>query len=385
MKNFHFACPGEIFFGPGCIEENHAVFRRCGRRAYIFTSKFPAGIKNLALDTVTEALAAEGIEYAVDDNAPVDPPAEAAAAMVQEVVDFGAEMIIAVGGGSAMDTAKSVNILLKYPGEDPYQVLFGDGPHVFGVGGPNEGALPFLTVATTAGTGADITGVAVMTRTDQHTKSGTNRRCFANYIFVDPRFVKGAPKKLNQATAVDALCHGLETYVSRDSRDDFMTTMLAEQAFLLFNQIKEPLLRHEMSDEDYIIQALHSTLQGINIVNELTGVPHGLGYPLSTYYHVPHGLACGIFEGEYLRCFRDRARVDRAMALLGFASVDDFCDYIQAILAPHLDLKITRQEIVDWTDVFCATQWRLDRHPEALTHEMVFGMYERALQKFLID
>lgn len=385
MKNFHFACPGEIFFGPNCIEENAPIFSRCGKRAYIFTSKFPAGVKNLALDTVTETLEAQGIAYAVNDSAPVDPPAEASAAMVPEVRQFGADIIIAVGGGSAMDTAKCVNILLKYPGQDAYDVLFGSGPHVFGVGRPSEGALPFITVATTAGTGADITGVAVMTRTDLQTKSGTNRRCFADYVFVDPRFVHGAPKKLNQATAVDALCHGLETYVSRDSRDNFMTTMIAEAAFRIFASFKDPLLRHEMSEEDYINQALHSTLQGINIVNEVTGVPHGLGYPLSTFYHVPHGLACGIFEGEYLRIFHDRDRVERAMELLDFESVDEFCSYIQDILTPHIDLKITRAEIEEWTDSFCATQWRLDRHPEPLERATVKGMYERALAKFLVD
>lgn len=164
-----------------------------------------------------------------------------------------------------------------------------------------------------------------------------------------------------------------------------MTTMIAEQAFRIFSTFKDNLLLNTMTAEDYEAQALHSTLQGINIINEVTGVPHGLGYPLSTYYHIPHGLACGIFEGEYLRIFKDKSRVNRAMQLLGFENLDSFCDYIQLILAPHLDFTVTEKEIDEWTDFFCSTQWRIERHPEPLDRETVKGIYMRALAKFIND
>lgn len=385
MNSFHFACPGEIFFGQNCIDSHSHVLARLGKRAYVVSSRFPDGVRNLALEEIRAALEKEGIVYVVDEEVQPDPPVESAAEMARRAAAFRPDFFIGVGGGSTMDTVKCANILLNHPGEDPYLVLFGTGPHVFGVGGPNEGALPFVSVATTAGTGADLTGVAVMTRNDIHSKSGTNRRNFANYAFVDPWYVMGTPKKLNQATAIDALCHGIEAYLSRDSRDDFMTNMLSETAFRLFARIKEPLLADTMTAEDYELQTLHSMLQGIVIINEVTGVAHGLGYPLSYYYHVPHGLACGIFEGEYLRAFQDQTRVRRLLELLEFESVDAFCDYIQAILAPHIHITVTAGEIEDWTREFCATQWRMDRHPEPLTAEMVRGIYYRALAAFLKD
>ena len=385
MKQFQFACPGEIYFGQHCLQEHSDVLARLGKRAYVVSSPFPDGVRNLALEDVQSALQKEGVTYQVDEEVFPDPPVESAVEMMRRVTAFAPDYLIAVGGGSTMDTVKAVNILLKYPNEEPYMALFGPGAHVFGVGGPNEGALPFVSVTTTAGTGADLTGVAVLTRNDIQSKSGTNRRNFADYAFVDSRYVMGAPAKLNHATAIDALCHGIEAYLSRDSRDDFMTNMISEKAFQVFAKIKEPLLHNTMTAEDSDNQALHSMLQGMVIINEVTGVPHGLGYPLSYHFHVPHGLACGIFEGEYLRLFGDSPRVRRLLDLLQFDTVDDFCEYIQAILAPHIQISVTHAQIEEWTKDFCNTQWRIERHPEPLTEEMVLGIYERALRKFLTD
>lgn len=384
MKSFHFACPGEIFFGANCIAQHPEVFASLGKRAYVITSPFPDGVRNLALEDVTALLKRLNIAWEVCDEVLPDPAVEACAAMLPRVKAFAPDFLVGVGGGSVMDTVKCINILLRYPDGEAYDVLFGKGAHVFGVGGENQGALPFVSVATTAGTGADLTGVAVLTRADIQSKCGTNRRNYARYVFTDPRYVVGSPARLNQATAIDALCHGIEAYLSRDSRDDFMTNLLSERAFALFAEFKDALLRNEMTEEDYTRQALHSMLQGIVIINEVTGVPHGLGYPLSHEFHVPHGLACGVFEGEYLRIFQDQTRVDRVMELLGFSGVDDFCVYIQNILTPHIHIQVTQQEIEAWTDAFCAQQWRLDRHPEPLTREMVKGVYERALAAFIV-
>lgn len=384
MNKFHFACPGEIFFGRGCVHEHADVFSRMGKRAYIVSSRFVNGLRNVALDDVRSALSDRGIVYTVDEDAQPDPPVESVVSIKERAIAFAPDFLIAVGGGSAMDTVKALNVLLKYPNDDAYDVLFGDGPHVYGVGGPDEGALPFATVATTAGTGADIAGIAVLTRNDLKTKFGTNRRSFADYVFVDSTYISGCPKWLNHAAALDALCHGIETYLSRDSRGDFMTNMITESSLQLFAKIKQPLLNDTMTAEDYDVQTLHSMLQGIVIVNELTGVPHGLGYPLSYYFHVPHGIACAAFEGEYLREISDKERVGKVLKLLGFADVDGLCEYLRDMVSQNVDIKVTQAQIEQWADEFCATQWRVDRHPEPLDRDTVRGIYMRALADFMI-
>ena len=388
IKNFHFSCPAEIFFGQNCVTENAAIFTQYGKKAFILTSVFPDGYKNLALEDTEKLLKNNGIQYRINDNVICDPSVESCIDIMADVKDFNPDFIIGVGGGSTMDTVKGINVMLAYPELEPYDALFNNGAHVFGVGGKNHGALPFISIPTTAGTGADVTGVAVLTRADIDNKCGTNRRNYANYNFTDPRYIMGIPKELNHSVAVDALCHGIEAYLSRGSQDNHMTNSMAETAFSLFAGFKDHLLADTMTEDDCTKQALHSLLQGMVIINEVTGVPHGLGYPLSHHYHVPHGLACGVFEGEYLREFKEpqnQARVEKLIKLIGFDHVDAFCDYIQTILAPHINIKVTRKEIDEWTQVFCDQQWRVDRHPEPLTAETVKGMYERALTSFIVD
>lgn len=383
MNKFHFACRGEIFFGQNCISEHTDIFSRLGKRAYIVSSRFMKGARNLALEDVKLALAHEGISFQVDEEAQPDPSVESVVAIRERVMAFHPDFLVAVGGGSAMDSVKCLNVLLNFPEGDPYDVLFGKGPHVYGVGGPDQGLLPFISVPTTAGTGSEIAGVAVMTRNDLQTKFGTNRRSFADYVFVDSRYVRSCPECLNQATALDALCHGIEIYISRDSRDDFMTNMLTEKALRLFADIKEPLRTNHLSEEDSDKQALMSMLAGIIIANELTGVAHGLGYPLSYYYHVSHGFACALFQAEYLRVLKDQTRVRHVLDLMGFEELDSFRDYMQGILLRHVDIAVTPQQIESWTKEFCATRWRVDRHPEPLAEDTVREIYLRALAPFL--
>lgn len=384
MNKFHFICPSEVYFGRGCISENSHVFATMGKRAYVVTSEFPDNVENLALTDVKNALEKEGITYVVDEGAQPDPPVESVVAIRDRALLFMPDFLVAVGGGSAMDTVKALNILLKHPKDDAYDVLFGKGPHVFGVGGPDQGAYPFVSVPTTAGTGSEIAGVGVMTRNDIHTKFATNRRSYADYVFEDSRYIESCSKSLNHATALDALCHGIEIFMSRNSQNDFMTNMIAEKAFTLFADIKEAILNDSLTTEEYDKQALHSMLQGIIIVNELTGVPHGMGYPLSYIYHVPHGLACGVFEGEYLRIHPDQDRVKMMLEKLGFNNIDDFCEYIQAIVTQHVDISVTEDQIDQWTKEFCDTKWRVDRHPGELSYETVKIIYERALAKFIV-
>lgn len=382
MEKFHFACRTEVFFGRDCVSEHSDVFRRLGKRAYIISSEFPKCVKNLALDDIKDTMEKEGIVYQTDESAQPDPPVESIIEIKQRVMDFKPDFLVSVGGGSAMDTTKAVNMLMKASDADAYAVLYGEGPRVFTVGGPDDGALPIVSVPTTAGTGSELAGVAVLTRKDINNKAGTNAKSYATYAFVDSRYVASASNYLNTATALDALCHGIEIYQSKGSRDNFMTNMLCETAFRLFSEFKEPLLAGTETAEDFDRQTLHSMLQGIVITNAATGVPHGMGYPLSYYYHVPHGLACGMLEGEYIRILKDQKRVEHMLTLMGFGSVDAFCDYIEKLIAPHVDIKIKAEEIDDWTKTFLASRWRVERHPDMLDEATVRTVYLKSLERY---
>lgn len=400
MQNFNYTMPSVLVFGEKCVEKNTNVFATLGKKAYILTGPFlggrMTGVKHSAVLDVENALKAENIEYTIYDGCVPNPPVNTCVKAAELVAAYAPDFLIAIGGGSNIDTTKAVELLLRYPGHDPYDVLFGDvaperatteilGTWKMGNSNGNK-KMPFVSVPTTAGTGSEITGAAVLDREDIDNKAGTTPFVWSDYSFVDPLYVRTCDAKLSQANALDALGHGLEPYIDTGSKDHFMVQAYAEMGFKLFREIKEHLRTGEMTDEDYNKQMLMSTIMGFAETQGQTGVPHGLGYPLTHIKGLPHGLACGAFEGEYLKIFKDTSKVDRALELLGFANVDAFADYVHDVLDKHMEgMTVTNQELDDWTDTFCATEWRMLRHPETFGREEVRGVYARTLAKFLVD
>lgn len=400
MQNFNFTMPATLLFGYGCIEKNQQVFGTLGKKAVIMTGPFlngrVTGTKHPAVVDVENALKSQGIAYMIYDECEPNPPVSTAVKAAKIVADYDPDFLVAVGGGSNIDTTKAVELLLRYPGHDPYDVLFGDvaperatteilGTWAMGNSGGNK-KLPFVSVPTTAGTGSEITGAAVLDREDIDNKAGTKPFLWSDYSFADPNYIKTCDAKLLQANALDALGHGLEPYIDTGSKDHYLVQVFAEMGLKLFAEIKDHLRTGEMTDEDYEKQMLMSVINGFAETQGQTGVPHGLGYPLTHVKGLPHGLACGAFEGEYLKVFKDRTKINEALAMLGFTSVDEFADYVHEVLDPHMEgMTVTRQEIEEWTDTFCATEWRMARHPEKFGREEVKGIYERTLAKFIID
>lgn len=400
MQNFNFTMPVTLVFGKDCIKKNQQVFSTLGKKACIITGPFlngrVTGTKHPSVTDVENALKSQGVEYMIYDECVPNPPVSTCVKAAKIVEDYDPDFLVAVGGGSNIDTTKAVELLLRYPGHDPYDVLFGDvaperatteilGTWCMGNSDDNK-KIPFITVATTAGTGSEITGAAVLDREDIDNKAGTKPFVWSDYSFVDPNYIKTCDAKLMQANALDALRHGLEPYIDTGSKDHDMVQAFAELGLKLFAEIKDHLRTGEMTDDDYEKQMLMSTIMGFAETEGQTGVPHGLGYPLTHVKGLPHGLACGAFEGEYLKIFKDTTNIDKALSLLGFANVDEFAEYVHEVLDPHMEgMIVTRQEIEGWTDTFYGTEWRVARHPEEFDREDVKAVYERTLAKFIVD
>ena len=392
--------PTTWLFGQDCIKKNAQVFGTLGKKAYIITGPFlngkKTGTKHPSVVDVENALKANNVEYKIYDECVPNPPVSTVVKAAKIVAEYDPDFLVAVGGGSNIDTTKGVELLLRYPGHNEYDVLFGDvaperatteitGTWKMGNSDDNK-KIPFITVPTTAGTGSEITGAAVLDREDIDNKAGTKPFVWSDYSFVDPNYVKTCDDKLRQANALDALGHGLEPYIDTGSKDHFIVQAFAEMGFKLFAEIKDHLRTGEMTDDDYVKQSLMCSIMGFCETEGQTGVPHGLGYPLTHVKGLPHGLACGAFEGEYLKIFKNTEKIDRALELLGFKDVDEFAAYVHEVLDPHMEgMKVTRQEIEDWTDTFYSTEWRVARHPEKFDREDVKKVYERTLEKFIVD
>lgn len=177
-----------MFFGRNCIEKNGAFFKKYGTKAVVFTTQFPAGHINMGLEDIKKTFDANGIEYLVIDRVYTDPPVEIVHELSRDARAFEADFFIAVGGGSAIDTAKAVALLLKYPADaDPYEVFWGDRSPSDAI--QSELDMPLFTVPTTAGTGAEATPFAVLTRADIHTKRTMYHNAYPTAAFLDARYI----------------------------------------------------------------------------------------------------------------------------------------------------------------------------------------------------
>ncbi len=382
MKSFMFNSQTAMFFGHNCIRENADFFEGYGKSCVVFTSKFPANCRNLGLEDIESVLDAGGIERLVIDSVCTDPPVEAVAGLAASLRGFNADFFIAVGGGSSIDTAKAVAFLLQHPvNADPYELFWGRGSQSRAI--RSEVDIPIFAVPTTAGTGAEVTPYAVLTRGDLNTKGTMYSNAFPTAAFLDSRYIKGSPDFLLHAGVFDALAHGVESYLHTESTP--IGRMLTEFGFKLFASFKDNMARGELTDDDLDSMQLAAFIQGMAFMQSSTTIPHGLGYPLSHIKHVAHGLASAVFIGEYLKGFRDQTLPLAIVKMCGFDDCDEFASFCDGLLADDLQLGVTEQEIEVWTDNFMRTQTlRLETNPESLTREDIKGLYMRSLGRYIV-
>ncbi|NYB72963.1 iron-containing alcohol dehydrogenase [Sedimentibacter hydroxybenzoicus DSM 7310] len=379
IKQFRFGSPVPIYFGENCVKNNGGVFKGSGNKGFIITSKFIAGYKNLALAETEEALKSENIEYAVNDEVIENPTVENVAHITEAVRKFNPDFIVAVGGGSVIDAAKAVSCLLPHEGEDPYKVFFGEWVSYGST--KNECSIPVFSIPTTAGTGAEVTGNAVLTRADTDTKLTTAQFLVSEAAFLDARYIKESPYFLLDTGAMDALAHGMETYVNVKS--SYLNRAVAEIGFKLFSEFKDKLLNKTMDGEDYERMMLASTVQGMAFMQAGTTLPHGMSYPLSHHKGVNHGLGCAIFLGEYIRSFKDRSIVQPIVEMCGFRTVEEFAEYVKTITNRDVNIEVSEKELSDWADEFASLDFRLARHPEPINRDEIYRIYRDSLADYI--
>ncbi len=380
MKSFRHYVATAMYFGNNVVKENKKLIATFGKRAFILTDEFLDGCRNYALEDVKEILDELDIEYLVNDQVEDNPSVETCVAITNIARKFKPDFMFGIGGGSAIDAAKTVGFLLTQPEDvDVYEALF-SGPafyeHLY-----QELELPLVGIPTTAGTGSEVTGGAVLTRCDMDNKDTARHKLYCTVAFLDARYVKESPSFLIHTGAMDALAHGVETYINVKSNP--LNRAIAAIGMDMFAQYKDRLISDKLTDEDYETMLLISNIMGQAFMQAGTCLPHGLGYPLSHHKGVNHGLSCSITLGEWLRGFKDQSIVEPVVKMCGFASVDEMADYINEILSRDVDIEVTDEEITAWADQFCANPDRLSRNPELITVEEITTIYRRSLARYI--
>ncbi len=290
-----FYMPVNCITGTGCVGKSIDVFARYGKRCLIVTGKSSAKLSG-ALDDAVSALEAARIEYAVFDGIGANPLISACHAAGEAARECGADFILGIGGGSVLDASKAIAIYAADPtlsAQDIYKREYNGEP------------LPVLLIGTTAGTGSEVTAVAVLTNDKTGMKksiSGTD--CYAAAAFCDYKYTATVPRGESVSTALDAFAHAVEGFFTDKCND--VVELYAEKCIpLIYGGLKELVRNGDISDA--LRKRLYegSIYAGLVINTCGTAFPHPLGYILTENYGVPHGVACAAFFGAFIdRCVR---------------------------------------------------------------------------------
>jgi alcohol dehydrogenase class IV len=297
LPRFEFATAARILFGAGAVRELGVIAAGYGKRILL-----AAGVPESTAEPAVESLRAAGVEV---DLWPVagEPELEGILAAVRRAVDAKAEVVIGLGGGSAMDTAKAAAALAANPG-DPADYL-----EVVGKGLPlARPGLPCIAVPTTAGTGAEVTRNAVIAVPERKVKvSLRNPWLLPRAALIDPELTLRLPQSVTAATGMDALTQVVEPYVcprANPLTDGFCREGMRRAARSLRAAFREGGLR---ARED---MCLASLCGGLALANAGLGAVHGFAAPLGGLLAAPHGAVCArllpIVMGANIRALRAR-------------------------------------------------------------------------------
>lgn len=331
---FKFFMPTKVFLGQGCIAENAVQMQQLGKRAFIVTGKNSARL-NGSLADMESALQANNISYFVFDKITSNPSIqlvrEAARIAKEEKVDF----IIGIGGGSPLDAAKAIGILAANDIDD--NTLFA-GPY------PNP-VLPIVAVPTTAGTGSEVTQYSILT--DDRVESKTsiaNEVIFPRIAFLDARYAEKLPQQVTINTAIDALSHAVEGYLSVKATD--ISDVFAARSMKLLGECL-PLLHQEVDGTVREKLLYASMLAGIVIAHTGTTAVHSMGYSLTYFKDIDHGRANGLLLYEYLKYIATQyqAKVDEVVDLLEVENLDVLGNLLTSLLGKREEITASEIEL----------------------------------------
>jgi alcohol dehydrogenase class IV len=274
--------PSKLIFGPNSLNE---LTKEISSKEvpFIVTDK---GVINAGIfKKVTEVLDGAGIRYHYFDGIEPDPPFEIVEKAAAAYQDKGCTLVIGLGGGSSIDGAKAVSLRVSQKGN----------LREYGAGKPIEGMLaPIYAIPTTAGTGAEVSGVAVITDRENKIKMvmrGT--QLIPKTVILDPELLSSIPPRVAAETGADALSHAVESYVSLNSQ--VITEVFALSAIRLIARYLRRMVANPGDIETTGQMLLASCLAGLSFSNAGLGLVHSLAHPVGAYYHLSHGLSCALY------------------------------------------------------------------------------------------
>jgi len=280
---WRFNTAGNVIYGRDALQSLCAeVCRLNGKRPLIVTD--PGVASSGALKNVTSLLDAGRVEYAVFDRVKPEPPVSCVAEALDVLKAQGHDLIIGVGGGSAMDVAKVVSVAAADQA---------DIRSYFGVDLIPRAGLPKILIPTTAGTGSEVTAAAILTDTEEHVKKALiSRHLYAESAIVDPEMSKTMPRDVTAATGMDALVHAVEALVSVKANP--VGNALAIRAIGMISQWLPKAFDDGGDMDARNAMAIAAMMAGMAFANSSVAMVHALAYPVGARFGIPHGVANAI-------------------------------------------------------------------------------------------
>jgi alcohol dehydrogenase class IV len=290
MTELTFMTPPRIICAPGSLAQLGAQARDLnGTRAFIVTDP---GLTRLGYgQRALASLEAVGLTGTVFDRVEADPPYSVVRDAVATARDAGADLVIGLGGGSSIDTAKVVALALN--SDQSLDEMVGSEQ-------ATGKRLPLICVPTTAGTGSEVTFVSVLTSDGGLKKAIYSSKLLPDVALLDAELTLGMPPHVTAAPALDAMVHAIEAYTSR-TRKNPISDALAIKALQLLSNNFDTVLKDGGNIQARNDMLLGSMMAGMAFVNASVAAVHALSYPLGARFHVPHGHSNALVMGPVFR------------------------------------------------------------------------------------
>ncbi|AKO51312.1 alcohol dehydrogenase [Marinobacter psychrophilus] len=344
MTAFTFNTTKSIICEPGSIKRLGALVRaQIGKSVLLVTDAglIKAGLLGAATDSLTQA----GVSYRVFDGVVADPSVAVVEAGLAEARAANIDGVIGFGGGSSMDVAKLIALLIG--GGEKLE-------DVYGVGQAKGQRLPLIQIPTTAGTGSEVTPISIITVGETEKKGVVAPQLLPDIALLDAELTLGLPAAVTAATGIDAMVHAIESYTSASANNNPVSRALAREALRLLGANIETAVKEGSNVQARSGMLLGAMLAGQAFANSPVAAVHALAYPIGGIFHVPHGLSNALVLPHVMRfnasvcadayatlapdVFPDLASVQRELR------VDEFINRLETLSA-DLGLEQTLREV----------------------------------------
>lgn len=376
--------PRKVFSGLDSILKIEEIIKMCGaKKVVLITDKgvFNAGI----LEKSLEVLRSLNVEINIISDVPTEPEKKQVMQIFKEANEFKADLIIAIGGGSVMDTTKLVAVLMKNEG---YRENILDTSLII------ENGVKTVMVPTSSGTGAEVTPNAIVIIPEEELKVGiVTDKFIGDYVILDPQMTKSLPPHITASTGIDAFCHCIECFISKKSNP--ISDIFALKGINLISKyIRRAYINGNDMEarENMLLAAFYG---GLSISSASTVAVHALSYPLGGKYRIAHGVSNAMLL-PYVMEFNADSILDKLIIVAnemdidvaGLAKEDIGKKVISEIYLLVKDLKIpsdltkfgiTKEDIETLVDAAAKVTRLLNNNPKEMTRDDMRNIYLKLL------